>query len=169
MNSATIPGGHAPRHHELTVKAALKWAWVVWAGLLAAPFLFLQVAIWYIESYGTPNMHANTQGWFVGAMAYLALVLPAAFFWRKHFFREYWLGRPVAPRNYIAATVAVGAALAIGGIVSLIGCLVTDAFVPNIIPGFLALVLFLLHWPTGQAMLKSGGHDLDEQHYEEPG
>ena len=168
MTQITLPGGEKAPHHELTVKAALKRAWIAWTTLLIAPFLFLQAAIWYMDSKAAAPLHADTQAWFIGAMGYLVLVVPAMFFWRKHLFREYWLGKPVEPGKYIAATVTAGVALAIGGIISLIGCLVTNQYMPNLIPGFMALVLFVLHWPTGKAMLKGCGHEVDEAHYEEP-
>lgn len=168
MTQITLPGGENASHRELTVKAALKRAWIAWTLLLIGPFLFLQWAIWFINSKAPAQLHGDTQAWFVGAMGYLVLAVPAMFFLRKHLFRDYWLGKPVEPGKYIAATVTAGVALAIGGIISLIGCLVTNELMPNLIPAFLALVLFALHWPTGKAMLKGCGPGVDEAHYEEP-
>jgi hypothetical protein len=168
MTNATMPhDGNQPRS-TLSVQTALKLAWLCWAILLAGPFLLLQVLIWYMAAGDPSRFHANTETWFVAAMAYLVIIVPGLFFWRGHLFKDYWIGRPVAPTKYIFATISVGLALALGGILSLIGCLVTDSFLPNLIPGLLALVLFVLHWPTGRAMVRTTGNNEDPEVYEEP-
>ncbi len=168
MTNATHPAAGNTPPHALSVKTALKLAWLCWGALLAGPFLFLQWLIWYVTAGDPSRFHADTDKWFVAAMAYLIIILPGSFFWRGHLFKDYWLGRPVAPRKYILATVSVGLALAIGGIFSLIGCLVTGSFMPNLIPGLLALILYTLHWPTGRAMVRPVGLAEDPQIYEEP-
>src|ERR1700733_836743 len=114
MTNAAIPtGGNAsPR---LTPEKALKLAWLCWGILLAGPFLLLQVLIWcidpqnqsivrYLSSHEFARFHPTPEGWFIVAMAYLAVILPLSFFWRGHLFKDYWLGHPIAPRKYILAT-----------------------------------------------------------------
>jgi len=159
------PGQGQP---TLSVPTALRWAWFWWAILLAAPFLFLQWLIWRFARGEVGQSHADAEKWFVAAIAYFVLVLPASFFWRRRLFKDYWLGRPVEPRRYIIATISVGLAIAVGGTFSLIGCFVTGSLMPNLIPALLALLLFVLHWPTGRAMVKPVGHADDPQVYEEP-
>jgi hypothetical protein len=153
---------------ELSVPKALRSAWVSWLVLLAIPFLVLQWLVWRlgISDQATPAF--DPKHWFFASMAYLAVILPASFFWRGYLFREYWNGRPVTPRKYVLATVTVGIALAIGGVFALIGCFFSGSFMPNLIPALMALLLFAIHWPTGRAMAKPVGHIEDPQIYEEP-
>ena len=166
-NAITPPPGNSPRP-TLSVQTALKLAWLCWGVLLVGPFLFFQWLIWYVASGNPGRFHADTEKWFLGAMIYLIIVLPGSFFWRGHLFRDYWLGHPVPPGKYVFATISVGLALALGGVLSLTGCLVTGSFMPNLIPGLLSLLLFALHWPTGQAMVRPVGKEEDPQVYEEP-
>lgn len=168
MTNLPMPNSGMPSRSSLSVPAALRWAWFSWAVLLAVPFLLLQWLIWHLAAGDASRSSADTEKWFVAAMAYFILILPGSFFWRGHLFKDYWLGRPVAPGRYVLATITVGFALALGGIFSLIGCLVTGSFMPNLIPALLALVLFALHWPTGRAMVRPVGQVEDPQVYEEP-
>ena len=168
MTNVITPNGPMPSRSTLSVPKALRRAWLWWVILLAGPFLLLQWLIWRLATGDVGHSHADAQKWFVAAMAYLLLVLPVSFFWRGRLFKDYWLGRPVEPRRYIFATIAVGLAMALGGIFSLIGCYMTGSFMPNLIPALLALLLFALHWPTGRAMVKPVGNVDDPQIYEEP-
>ena len=168
MPTTTLPPGDNPRTTRLSPRAALRLAWLGWGILLAGPFLLLQVLVWYVPASEMSRLYAPTTFWFLAAMAYLIVVVPALFFVRGHLFRDYWMGRPVPPRNYVIATIVMGAALALGGIISLIGCMVTASFMPNLIPGFIALLLFLMHWPTGSAMTRNSGNSQDHQIYQEP-
>ena len=168
MTNITSPNRGLPSRTPLSVKAALRVSWLFWALLLVIPFLFLQWLIWRLATGQVIRPHADAAKWFGAAMGYLVLIVPGSFFWRGHLFKDYWLGRPVTPNKYIVATISVGLALAFGGIFSLIGCLVTGSFMPNLIPALLSLALFALHWPTGRAMVRPVGHLEDPQIYEEP-
>ncbi len=168
MTNVTLPDVRHRWPSTISVKTALKLAWLFWGLLLAVPFFFLQWLIWQVTTGDTSRFHSNDEKWFIISMGYLLVVLPGLFFLRGHLFRDYWLGRPVPPSKYVLATILIGVALATGGIISLIGCLVTDAFMPNLIPGLLSLLLFVLHWPTGRAMIKTVGNEHDQQEYEEP-
>jgi hypothetical protein len=168
MTNATMPNSGMPSASTLSVKTALRLAWLFWAVLLLIPFLFLQWLIWRLATGQVIRPHADAAKWFVAAMGYLVLIMPGSFFWRGHLFKDYWLGRPVTPHKYIVATISVGLALALGGIFSLTACLETGSFMPNLIPALLSLVLFALHWPTGRAMVRPVGHLEDPQIYEEP-
>ena len=167
MSNATLSNEGNTARHPLTIKTALKLAWVSWLVLLAVPFLLLQALIWYIHVGDVGRYHAETNGWFIAAMVCLIAVVPGSLFLRGHLFRDYWMGHPITPRKYLVATILVCAALAACGIVSLVGCLVTDSFMPNLIPGLLALLMFAMHWPTGSAMIHTGNTE-DYEHYEEP-
>jgi len=168
MTHIAIPTSRRRTEYDLAVPKALHRAWICWAILLAVPFLFLQWVIWRLGTEETAGATAQSGKWFAAAMIYLVIVLPGSFFWRGHLFHDYWQGRPVPPHKYILAIISVGAALAVGGIFSMVGCLVTRSFMPNLIPALMALLLFAMHWPTGRAMVKPVGHVEDPQIYEEP-
>lgn len=168
MTNALTPGGTVPSRSALAVAAALRWAWICWGILLLIPFLFLQWIIWHLPTVEVARPGVSSEPWFIGAMIYLICILPVMFFWRGRLFKHYWLGRPVAPARYIVATATVGLAMALGGIISLIGCLASGSLMPNLLPAIFALLLFGLHWPTGRAMVQPNGHTDDPQIYEEP-
>ncbi|HUB24758.1 MAG TPA: hypothetical protein VL992_04960 [Tepidisphaeraceae bacterium] len=170
MTNSTSHGG-SKEQPRLTPLTALKLAWICWGVLLIAPYTLLLFLIYFVQAGGAARFAwvcNDTTTWFVALMAYLAIIVPGSFFLRGHLLKDYWLGRPVPPKNYVLATIAGGAALAVGGILSLIGCLLTGSFVPNLIPGALALFLFLIHLPTGRAMIRNSGNQDDPEVYEEP-
>jgi hypothetical protein len=152
----------------LTAPVALRRAWACWGVLLAVPFVLFVWMVWHLANGAAGVSHAGAVRWFVMASAYLVVVVPGSMFWRGHLFRDYWLGRPVAPGKYVSATVSVGVALAAGGIFSLAGCWMTGMFMPNLIPAALALLIYAIHWPTGRAMVTTAGGAADAALYEEP-
>jgi hypothetical protein len=168
MTSFTLHHRQTDSRSTLEPSTALRWSWVIWGTLLLIPFAFLLYLLWTMSTGEPRRIDPNQELWFSGAMAYLVAVLPSCFFWRGHLFKEYWQGRPVSPAKYILATVTVGLALAAGGIFALVGCVATNAFMPNLIPAGLSLLLFVLHWPTGRAMVKPVGHVEDPEIYQEP-
>ena len=60
-------------------------------------------------------------------------------------------GKNVTPGKYLAGMVSVAALLA-AGLFSLTGCFAVGAMLPNIVPAFFALSLFLMLWPNGRSM-----------------
>lgn len=168
MTNLNLPTPGLTGRSTLSPANALRWSWLCWGVLLALPFGFLQWVIWQFISGKISPTGADRERWFTAAASYLIIVVPGSLFVRGRLFKDYWLGRPVPPAKYILATIAIGVALAIGGIFSLIGCLVTGSFMPNLIPALLALVLYALHWPTGRAMIRKVGNVDDPQKYEEP-
>jgi hypothetical protein len=152
MTTTTLPPAPDDSPRTLTAKTALKLAWLSWAVLLAAPYLLLLGFIVYAASGSARWVHYDTQSWFLAATAYLLIVVLASYFWRGRLFRDYWLGHPMPPRKYVLATTIAGLALGLGGILSLIGFLITYSPMPNLIPGFLAMVLYVLCVPKPRAV-----------------
>ena len=92
--------------------------------------------------------------WFVCAMVFLALVAPGAFFWRDRIYEGSQGGKTVTPGIYLAGMVSVWLALLAAGLFSLIGCFAVGAMLPNLVPAFFALALFLMLWPNGRSMFR---------------
>lgn len=153
---------------ELSVEMASRIAWWTWLTLLLAPFLlFIYVAFRVMDESAVANQEV-AKDWFIGTMAYLCIVVPLSIFWRSHMFRPYWRGEVVPPRAYLIGQVSVWMALEIGGIISLIGCLVSRVFVPCMLPAIAAFMFFLPFWPSGVAMIKRTGNMDDPARYQEP-
>lgn len=152
----------------LTAARALRLAWLCWLGLMVIPFTIILWLIWHLSPGQLTAPPAVSEKWFIGAMGYLALAVPAALFWRGHVFKPYWQGHTVAPWQYLRGMAATWAALAVGGIVSLCGCVATESLAPNIIPALLSLIFFLVLWPGGRAMVRRVGNTDDPALYEEP-
>jgi hypothetical protein len=154
---------------ELTPQAASRYAWWTWLTLLLAPFLlFLFVAYRLMDETGTARNHSNSTAWFIGTMAYLAVVTPLAIFYRSRAFAAYWRGEPVAPRDYLRGNLAVWLALETGGILALVGCLMTDSLLPCMLAAMAAFMFFVPFWPSGTAMVRPVGDQEDTGRYEEP-
>jgi hypothetical protein len=98
----------------------------------------------------------------------MAVVIPIAFFFRSWIFRSYWEGEAVAPREYMIGCIALWASIEIGGLLALLGCIVSGSLIPDIFPAVVAFVLFTPFWPSGQAMVSDVGKERDAELYRHP-
>ena len=153
---------------ELTPATALHIAWFCWLGFLATPFVLFLYVCWSLLDNNEPRDLPAANGWFVASMVYLIVVVPLAIFWRSRLFRSYWTGECVSPRSYLVGMVTVWLTIWIGGIFSLIGCLVTGSLLPNLLPAVVSFMLFTPLWPSGRAMICCTGNTDDPEAYEEP-
>ncbi len=159
-----------PVESHLTAATALRYAWISWLTFLLLPFfLFLYVLVNLTDIDENATRHlASAQIWFVVSMAYMAIVVPGAIFWRSRLFKPYWQGNTVSPNHYLKGMFLVWLSLEIGGLVSLTGCLVNHSLQPNLLPALVAFMLFTPLWPSGRAMTRHTGHLDDPEKYEEP-
>jgi hypothetical protein len=170
--SGSTPHLATPRQ-EMTPGMALRFAWVTYIVLLFIPFFLFIGVIWAAINSSAPSLDNLTltspaAKWCIGSFVYLALVVPCAIFWRSHVFQSYWKGERVAPPAYLNGMLTVWIALEIGGILSLVGCLVSDSIMPGMLPAAVAFVLFTPLWPSGRAMVNTKGDSDDPAHYQEP-
>ncbi len=164
---ATNQQGVAHRK-EMTAEHALQIAWWTWCAMLVVPFFFFISTVWHLMDHeSNPAAEAST-AWFIFAMAYMILAVPAAFFWRSHTFRGYWEGRVVHPRHYLVGMISIWAAFEIGGFIALLGVWMTGDMLPNILPAVVAFMLFVPLWPNGHAMTRPLNDEHDSGDYEEP-
>ncbi len=152
----------------LSARTALRTAWLCWLVLLIIPFSMVFWLIWHTAAEQNPLSRSGEERWFVSAMVYLALVAPAAFFWRDHVFKDYRAGKTVPPGKYLVGMIGVWLALVTAGLFSLAGCIAVGALLPNLVPALLSLLLFLMLWPTGRSMIRRVGNQEDPQFYKEP-
>jgi hypothetical protein len=169
---ATIASHHdVTSRKEMTPQTALKYAWAAYLTMLAAPFIFFLVIVWYLMNRDglTRSELPIVNGWFISAVALIVVAGPAAFFARSRLFRPYWKGECVAPRSYLTGMVIVWAALEVGGLYSLVGAFATRSLFPNLLPALAALMMYVALWPSGRAMVCTGRGDSDDpERYEEP-
>jgi hypothetical protein len=148
---------------------AIRTAWWSWFAMLTLPFvLFLALLFTLQEDNGPPANRGLGGTWFIINMAYLAVGIPLAFWFRSRMFERYYHGQSVEPRKYLLGMQVLWAVLVIGGILSLVGCWVARTLTPNIIPALVAFVFFITQWPKGHAMLRPRGDRDDSETYEEP-
>jgi len=153
MNAPTLR--HFARSRPtLSPEMAIRLAWACWSVFLIVPCSFVLWFIWRAGEDQNPLLHSGEEKWFIAAMAYLVLVAPAAFFWREHISSDHRTGKHVSPGTYLVGMIAVWLALLSAGILSLSGCIVIGALVPNVVPAFLSLLLFLMLWPSGKSMMR---------------
>jgi len=171
---ATIASSHSTNlptpKNELAPEAALRYAWGVWLTMLAIPFLLFLYVVWSLmDSPGGDRNQWLSDRWFMSSVAYVVFVVPISFFIRSRFFRPYWKGECVPPRDYLKGMFTVWGALELGGILSLAGCLASNSLIPGLLPALAAFMLFVILWPSGRAMIPHArGSSDDPERYEEP-
>jgi hypothetical protein len=154
---------------ELSPGQALRVAWCCWLMLLSIPALVFLIVMWRMMDGDVSALDGPaSERWFLVTMAYLAIAVPSSFFLRSHVFKAYWSGQCVSPRSYLKGMLTVWLAIEIGGIMALLGCLLTDSLLPNLLPAMVAFILFIPFWPSGRAMTRPCGHEDDPENYEEP-
>jgi hypothetical protein len=139
--------------------------------MLVLPLLLTLYVVWTLGGATTSERRdlPLANGWFIASVAYMCLVAPASFFIRSRFFRDYWKGQCVPPRQYLKGMYVVWGALEVGGLLSLVGCLMSRSLLPGLLPAVAAFVMFVVLWPSGRAMVCSDrGASDDPEKYEEP-
>jgi hypothetical protein len=67
-------------------------AWYGYLVMLALPFLYFLFITWSLMGVGRGHTQAIHDAWFLAGVAYMVIVVPASFFVRSRFFRDYWKG-----------------------------------------------------------------------------
>ena len=165
---ATVAAVPCEGRSRLTAGQALSLAWASWIILLAIPALLFLAVMWTFIGDDTHADKLVAERWFLVCMAYLAIAVPAAFFWRSREFKAYWEGKCVSPARYLRGMLTLWLAIEVGGIMALAGCLVSHSLTPNLLPAMVAFMLFTPFWPSGRAMTHPVGDDDDFEVYEEP-
>ena len=169
MAAAVNPPARSSRNPAPSAALVLRRAWVIWFALLGSPFILFLVTVWQLMDRETSIARpALARAWFFGSMAYLALAVPAAFFWRSRIFKAYWSGQVVAPRDYLKGMLTIWLALETAGLIGLSGCLVSGSILPCLLPALVAFMVFIPFWPSGRAMSRPVGNEDDAELYEEP-
>jgi hypothetical protein len=147
----------------------LRRAWVVWFALLGSPFVMFLVTVWVLNDQ-EPSVDRSgfARAWFLASMAFLAVVIPGAFFWRSRIFKAYWSGQVVAPRDYFRGMLTIWVALETCSFVGLLGCLISGRALPCLLPALVAFILYVPLWPSGRAMTRPVGNEDDAEVYEDP-
>ncbi len=168
MVSSTSTQAAVGSREELVPEVALRIAWFAWLGFLAVPFVLFLYVCWALMENAEPRDLGAANNWFIASMVYLIVVVPLAIFWRSRIFRSYWSGECVTPKSYLTGMITVWTTIEIGGIFSLVGCLMSQSLLPNLLPAVVAFMLFTPLWPSGRAMVCNSGNTDDPEHYEEP-
>ncbi|HUB26835.1 MAG TPA: hypothetical protein VL992_15525 [Tepidisphaeraceae bacterium] len=152
----------------LTVQSAIRLAWLAYAVLLVVPFFVALWFIWQLDDTRAGASLAHGNAWFLASMIVVAAAVAAASLWRDHIFHDYSKGHTVPPKKYLAGMIEIWSALAFAGVFSLVGCIATQSLLPNLIPAFMGLVVYVLLLPTGRVMVHPVGGSEDPEVYEEP-
>jgi hypothetical protein len=168
--SAAIPSDSplADNRSTLTPRRALHIARVTWLVMLVLPFAVFLGALLYMATEQPALAPSWSETWFVIALVYIALVVPAGFFVRARIYRKFWRGGVVTPREYLTGMLAVWGTLEFGGLFSLVGCLLNNHLMPNMLPAALCFVLFTPFWPSGLAMVRPVGTQDDSTVFAHP-
>jgi hypothetical protein len=157
-----------PEPAPISVRAAIRLAWVAWFILGVIPFLLFLCVVWTLGIRNAELVRGGHHTWFLISSAYLLIAVPCSFFLRTRLFKEYWAGHTVAPGKYLFGMIAMWMTLELGGILSLLGCFLDHSLLPNLLPAMLAFIFYATLWPSGRSMVYPVGHHEDPQIYEEP-
>ena len=157
-------------NRPLSVRDALRKAWAAYIVLLVFPFVVFMAVLAYLSTGSGPATSSGALGqvWFVAALLWMGLAVPVSFFVRARIFRDYWMGKVVEPRDYLRGMLTVWGTIEIGGIFALVGCAVSGAVIPCILPAMVAFMLFCPFWPSGDAMVSPVGAEDDSELFRHP-
>jgi len=155
--------GHAsPTSQSCAIQAALRRAWAWWLALLVIPFVFFLSLLLYL-SLGPVKDPFIARAFFVASVVWLGIAVPISFFIRARYFKDYWAGGLTKPADYLRGSLSVWVTIEIGGLISLIGCFMSNSLTPNVLPAVVAFVLFTPFWPSGEAMTHALGAEDDPE------
>lgn len=152
----------SPTTESCAIQSTLRRAWAWWLTLLVVPFMLFLTLLLYL-SMSPPKDMAIGRAYFVVSVFWLGAVVPASFFIRARFFRDYWAGGVCKPADYLRGTLSTWIAIEIGGLISLIGCFMSNSLTPNVLPAVVAFILFTPFWPSGEAMTLALGDEDDPE------
>jgi hypothetical protein len=137
--------------------------------LLFVPFILTMAVIIKLNYFdGVAARHSVSTGWFIAALAFMLVGGPVAFGIRSRLFRSYWRGQGVSPRAYLQGMLCVWMVFEIGGVISLVGCLMSNSLLPCLLPALAAFMFFTPLFPNGRAMAHATGNTDDPEIYQEP-
>ncbi len=144
------------------IQATLRRAWAWWLTLLLIPFALFLTLLGYL-SLSPPKNAEIGQLYFIAAVIWLGVAVPASFFVRARYFRDYWAGGLTKPADYLRGTLAAWVTIEIGGLIAIVGCFMSNSMTPNVLPAVVAFILFTPFWPSGEAMTIPLGDEDDPE------
>lgn len=153
---------------EMTPERALRLAWIWWTVLLLLPAALFVVVMWALVFGVAPSRPGVALTTFLLSLVWLLIATPVAFLLRHHVFRAYWEGHTVDPRSYLKGMITIWLAPEIGGIIALLGVLLSGELLPGVLPAAVAFILFAPFWPSGRAMVEARGASDDDQVFRHP-
>lgn len=170
-NAHHMAGGHPVtlRDKLATRSGTYGLTWAIWIAYLITPFFVLLGSVLFLMAQQSVVHKGMGETWFITMMIWIGAGIPMAFYIRsKLYFRSYWEGKPVSPRQYLRGMLLVWTVIELAGILSLVGCIVSGELIPNLIPALLAFVVFITQWPNASAMTEVTGNKDDPSVFQHP-
>lgn len=166
-----LAGGHPVSFKDklATQRGTYALTWAIWIAYLVTPLFALIGTVLFLMVNDGAIHEGLGQSWLITMMVLIAIGIPLAFFVRsKVYFRSYWEGKPVTPRQYLRGMLLVWTVIELAGLLSIVGCIVTGELIPNLIPALIAFVVFVTQWPNASAMTKTTGNKDDSSVFQHP-
>lgn len=156
-------GGKGHGRQRLTPRDALARAFMVWLASLVIAGGALGTAFGVAaagEPLVLPERPIDLSLIVSGIVTVLGIVVPNAVYWRL--MHTAWRGGVVEPRGYLRATAILygGYTLTVVAL-SVIALVRAEAWMFELMAGYLPMILLLLAWPTGHVMYEP--HSRDEE------
>ena len=153
---------------EMTPGQALRQAWLWWLALLLIPFFVFIGVVWVLSLTEAEPRPSVSLGFFIASLVWMLVTVPGAFVLRNYCFKAYWEGRTVEPRSYVRGMLTIWLAPEVGGLLALLGVLLSRTWMPGLLPAAVAFMLFTPFWPTGRAMTEPVGMAEDDEVFRHP-
>lgn len=145
---------------ERTMALAIA-SWVAMLIILISLLAVVVIATWPL--FDEVGEGPFVDGWFVSAMALVAILPSLAVFAHRYIFHHNRTERgTVSPPGYLKASLVFWGSVMVAGIWSAVGALASDELIPNVVPLFIAMFLLLGTWPNGKAMVKPRSRESDD-------
>lgn len=154
--------------HDEDVAEARSVSLMIWGGFLVLQFNLAAIAIWAVVISQRPHTPVAEQWGFPFICVFGMIIIPLSFYFRQRIFTAYWHGHLVEPWDFIKGMTLPWAAVTATGALAILGCLVANTLMPNVIIAATMGVLTVILYPTGDVMDHPVGMIEDPSIFEHP-
>jgi len=137
----------------MTARTAIRYAWLIWVIAVSLCAAAVGTALAGAAGSGSGNMD-RTRGALIFSVLVFIVLIPGAFAAHWTCFRRFWSDGYGQPRGYLIASVLLWSGLTLSVVLGSIATLTHGLMHPNIVLVLIGMLLVLLTWPNGWAMIE---------------
>jgi len=125
----------------------------IWAAMVMGVVAFGAVVFFLSSGASEPPAAQSPSMLFYVACALVLTAIPAGIFVRGQIFKRSWEGNVIKPQAYTQGNIIAWTSCEAPALVALVAMLLGETVMPNLLPAVAALVMMVLMFPNGKAML----------------